>query len=104
MATPREPASGNIITSTSQGIKLHVWEVKPAQGHEAGKWLSRASMRARPAPRLPLIPTPPNNRPFSFAIGKGETQPGPQPVSLLHFPDQMEKQPERSEHTPPQQR
>ena len=61
-------------------------------------------MRTRPAPRLPLIPTPPNNRPFSFAIGKGETLPGPQPVSLLHFPDQMEKQPERSEHTPPQQR
>lgn len=41
--------------------------------------------------RLPLIPTPPNNRPFSFAIGKGETLPGPQPVSRLHFPDQMEK-------------
>ena len=40
---------------------------------------------------LPLIPTPPNNRPFSSAIGKGETLPGPQPVSRLHFPDQMEK-------------
>lgn len=44
------------------------------------------------SPCLPLSTHFLKQSPFSFTKGKGETVPGSQPVLLLHFPNDMEKQ------------
>lgn len=74
-------------------MKMSTREVKLARGHTAGKWLSwqwkqghSESKACYPPLVSHSVPTSSNNRPFSFTTGKGEAMPGPQPVSLLHFP------------------
>lgn len=55
VATPLQTGSGNIITSILQVIKLSIWEVKFAQGHTAGKWLSWDRKQGEADPKAALL-------------------------------------------------